>query len=91
MNQFEENFFVAHVKFSGYFVGAQLSKKFQRLPAEVNVVPVVVFLVEHLVELPLQGLSQQSYDLLEIAFDIEGGQGFAATYPGGRHVSVYLS
>lgn len=78
VNEFEKDFFVAHVELSGDFVATQLSEEFQSLLAEVNIGPVVVLLVENLVELPLQGLSQQSHDFFEISFDIEGCRDLAA-------------
>ena len=72
MNELEKDFFVPHVKLAGHLVGAQLSEELVGLPSEVHVVPVVVLLAERVVELSLQGLSQQSNDLLEISFDVQG-------------------
>jgi hypothetical protein len=71
VNQLEEDFFVPHVKFGWHLVRAQFSEELLRLSSEVHIVPVVVLLVERVIELSLQGLSQQSYDLLEISFDVQ--------------------
>lgn len=78
VNELEKDFFVSHVELGGHLVATKLGEEFQSLLAEVNIGPVVVLLVENLVELPLQGLSQQSHDFFEITFDIEGCRDLAA-------------
>ena len=72
MNQFEENFFIFHVEVNWDFVSTEFGEEPHGSLSHVVTAPVVVLLVVHIVELSLHGLSQQSYDLFEISFDIDG-------------------
>ena len=72
MNQFEENLFILHVEVDRDFISTELGEEPHGSLSHVVTAPVVVLFVVHIVELSLHGLSQQSYDLFEISFDIDG-------------------
>lgn len=84
VDQLEEGFFILHVELGGNLEGAQFGEELQSLPSQASVVPVVVLLVEHRVELLLQGLAQHAQDLLEVTLDVETLSGLLRLESGRR-------